>query len=623
MQATPATWSALLASDWKGQAGLRVLCGGEAFSRVLAEGLLALDLEVWNVYGPTETTIWSTFRRVTSGVGPVPIGRPVANTTTYILDTNQQPVPIGVPGILYIGGVGLAKGYRGQPELTAQRFVTPAAAKGERLYNTGDFALYRSDGTIECQGRSDNQVKIRGHRIELEDVESHLTLHPRVAAAAAKVWPDVSGGHRLSAYLVGKNGPPPDGAELRAFLQSRLPEYMIPSDTVSLEAMPLTANGKLDRKALPPPNPSPSRTIADFPVTEEEERLARIWADVLGVDCIGRSDNFFDLGGHSLLLVRLFARINKEFQSNLPITTIFDTQTLSGLARALRKEVRISSLVPVQTSGSKPPLFMVHSYLLYRALSEALGNDQPFYGLRELPGDGREPIEKRAARYVADMRKIQHQGPYRIAGWCAAGPLAVEVARQILLAGDEVALVVLFDSWLPRYREQLRSTQSRLSYLRLTTRKLGAHIGKLHGLSPAEALTYLWGFGKRTGRETRDKLYMRYWNAVTALHKRFNFPLPEFMHNTTFETFASMREFREESIPVQLTLIRAIDSPEVPGASESHGWDKIAGLGVSVLSAAGDHETMFRGNNLNATAALVNRALSECMASWTPRKRAY
>jgi amino acid adenylation domain-containing protein len=621
MQATPATWSALLDSDWKGQPGLRVLCGGEAFPRGLADRLLALDLEVWNVYGPTETTIWSTVRRVSSVAGPVPIGRPIANTTTYILDTNQQPVPVGVPGVLYIGGLGLAKGYRGQADLTAQKFVTPAIAKGERLYNTGDFALYRSDGTIECQGRSDNQVKIRGYRIELEDVEFHLTLHPRVAAAAAKVWPDISGGYRLSAYLVGRNGPPPDGAELRAFLQSRLPDYMIPSDTVSLQAMPLTANGKLDRKALLPPNPSMSRGVPDLPVTEEEERLARIWADVLGVDCISRSDNFFDLGGHSLLLVRLFARINKEFQSSLPITAIFDTKTLSGLAKALRREVRISSLVPVQTSGSKPPLFMVHSYLLYRALSRALGNDQPFYGLRELPGDGSQSIEDRAARYVADMRRVQQQGPYRIAGWCAAGPLAVEVARQILLAGDEVALVVLFDSWLPGYTEQLRSMQSRLSYLRLMTRRLGAHIGKIRGLPPKAALTYLWDLVSRTVRTTRDRLYIRYSKTITALHERLNFPLPHFMHNTTLETFASIRGFREESIPVRLTLIRAIDSPEVPGASESHGWEKIAGLGVRVLSAIGDHETMFRGNNLNATAALVNRTLSECMASWTLRKR--
>ena len=250
LQATPATWSSLIGINWKGQQNLKALCGGEALKRSLADRLLALGLDLWNVYGPTETTIWSTLAHVENSAGAINVGRPIANTTAYILDPQQQPVPVGVPGELYLGGIGVARGYRHNPELTAEKFVTPAAANGERVYRTGDYALYRNGGTIEIQGRSDNQVKIRGYRIELEDVEVNLTQHPRVAAAAAKAWPDPDGGYYLCAYLTGVDGPPPNAAELRQYLRRRVADYMIPSEILVLDALPLTSNGKVDRKAL-------------------------------------------------------------------------------------------------------------------------------------------------------------------------------------------------------------------------------------------------------------------------------------------------------------------------------------------------------------------------------------
>jgi amino acid adenylation domain-containing protein len=615
LQATPATWRALLAADWRGHPGLRCLCGGEALTRDLAEALLALDLELWNVYGPTETTIWSTVRRVRSGTGPVSIGRPIANTTTFILDANQQPTPIGVAGELYIGGLGMAKGYRGQPSLTAQKFCTLAIAGDERLYRTGDYAVYRADGTIECQGRADNQVKVRGYRIELEDVEANVNAHPRVASAAAKVWPDATGGNRLSVYLVGKNGPPPNSAEMREFLQSRLPEYMIPSDILALDAMPLTPNGKMDRQALQKPELGLARAVSPpLSMEEEEGRLARIWSEILGVDSVGPGDNFFALGGHSLLLVRLFARINKEFDSDLPITTIFDTQTLSELARVLKDKVRVSSLVPVRTSGSMPPVFMAHSYLLYHALSSTLGEDQPFYGLRELAEDANESIEERAFRYVADMRRVQPYGPYQIAGWCAAGPLAVEIARQLIFAGEEVALLALFDSWLPGYAESLKSVEGNKSYAKAFAGRLSGHKTKLLGLSMANRMRYLWRLFLRISKEARDEFYIKHWSRMNALSKRFDIPLPQFMHNTTLQTFAAMRQFRTEAIPVKITLIRATESLRTPGASDSCGWEQIAELGVDVLWAPGDHETMFRDSNLQITAQLVRESIANALS---------
>jgi amino acid adenylation domain-containing protein len=250
LQATPATWSALIGINWPGLPGLKALCGGEALKRSLADRLLALKLDLWNVYGPTETTIWSTLAHIGHQPGAIDVGRPIDNTTAYILDPQQNAVPINVPGELYLGGIGVARGYRNKPDLTAEKFVSPPIATGARLYRTGDYALYRENGAIEIQGRSDNQVKIRGYRIELEDVEVNLTQHPRVASAAARAWPDPEGGHRLCAYLTGVDGPPPDAVELRHYLRGRVADYMIPSDIVALPALPLTSNGKIDRKQL-------------------------------------------------------------------------------------------------------------------------------------------------------------------------------------------------------------------------------------------------------------------------------------------------------------------------------------------------------------------------------------
>ena len=614
IQATPATWRALIASEWTGKPRLRVLCGGEALSRDLAEKLLALGLELWNVYGPTETCIWSTLSRVQTGTGGVPIGRPIANTTTYILDAREQPVPVGVAGELYLGGMGLAKGYRGQEGLTADKFVRPAVAGGERLYRTGDYALYRADGTIECQGRADNQVKVRGYRIELEEVELNLSAYSEVSAAAARVWKDAAVGNRLTGYVVPKPGRVFDAREMRRFLQARIPEYMIPTQFVVLDAMPLTSNGKMDRKALPETAEVAalqSEVKVEEEMTEDEEALAAIWCEVLGVKKVGLGDNFFALGGHSLLLVVLFAKINRRFATNLPLTTIFDAQTLRALAGLLREKVRISSLVRVQTLGSKTPLFMAHSYLLYHALSGVLGKDQPFYGLRELETDGDLSIEARAQLYVSDMRSVQPQGPYCVAGWCAAGPLAVEIARQLLLQGEKIKALVLFDAWLPGYLEEAERVERGRSYLWLLRSKWAVYEAKMKGLSLGGQMQYVAKVARRIGKARRDKFYIENWATMHRLSARLRLPVPQFMHNTTLQTVVAMRQFRAERLPLKITLIRASEAKQIASASDGCGWEQVAADGVTTVLAPGDHESMFRGKNLQTTGALVQAALDE------------
>ncbi len=309
MQATPATWKMLVFSGWEGDRSLRVLCGGEALPGAVADLLRERAAAVWNLYGPTETTVWSTLHPVDRPEPAVPIGRPVANTRAYVLDAQLNPVPAGVPGGLYLAGAGVARGYLGRPELTAERFLPEpfGGAAGARMYRTGDRARWREDGVLEFLGRDDHQVKVRGFRIELGEVEAALAAHPGVREAAAAALADDTGEARLVAYVVEEDEPPPDAPELRAFLRARLPDYMVPSLFVALEALPRTANGKTDRAALPAPEGGRAGVEAEYaePRTAVEEALAAVWAETLHVERVGVHDNFFELGGHSILATQL------------------------------------------------------------------------------------------------------------------------------------------------------------------------------------------------------------------------------------------------------------------------------------------------------------------------------
>ena len=336
MQATPATWRLLLASDWAGDRNLKILSGGEAISRDLAAQLLAKSRSVWNMYGPTETTIWSTIHQIEDTTRSILIGKPIANTEVYILDPQLQPVPIGITGELYIGGAGLARGYWQQPALTANKFIPhpfnpdPAA----RIYQTGDLARYLPNGEIECLGRVDFQVKLRGFRIELGEIESRLCQHPDIAQAKVIVREDIPDDLRLVAYIVPQPATAPTVGELRQFLQQQLPDYFLPAAIVTLATIPLTPNGKIDRQALPIPDLDHLQFQASFvaPVTPTETTLARIWAEVLRIERVGINDNFFELGGHSLLATQVIARARRAFAIDIPLQSIFEQSTIAGLA---------------------------------------------------------------------------------------------------------------------------------------------------------------------------------------------------------------------------------------------------------------------------------------------------
>ncbi|MCP4540464.1 MAG: amino acid adenylation domain-containing protein [Chloroflexi bacterium] len=344
MQATPATWRLLLESGWQGSDGVRILCGGEALPSVLADELMGQSAALWNMYGPTETTVWSSIYEVKTAGVPITIGRPIANTEMYLLDDHLTPVPIGVPGELYIGGDGLARGYFDRPKLTAQAFIpNPFSDEkekktGTRLYKTGDLARYLPDGNIEFLGRADHQVKVRGFRIELGEIETVLSQHSAVRETVVVALKDRPGGARLVAYVVPNQGQAPALSELRSALKSQLPDYMVPAAFVVLEALPLTPNGKVDRRALPAPDTEQPDLANDFvaPRTLVEEMLAGIWCRILGIEQVGIYDNFFHLGGHSLLATQVVSCVRDVFQVELPLQALFEEPSVADLAERIR-----------------------------------------------------------------------------------------------------------------------------------------------------------------------------------------------------------------------------------------------------------------------------------------------
>lgn len=463
LQATPATWRALVAAGWKGSPGLKALCGGEALTRDLLREVVPLVGSFWNMYGPTETTVWSTCRQIQHPDDSITIGRPIANTQTYVLDRFQQLQPLGVPGELYIGGDGVASGYLHRPELTAERFLPDpfcGSSSGRRLYMTGDLVRLREDGELEFLGRLDSQIKLRGFRIELGEIESLIAGIPGISACAVDLRELPSSEKVLVAYLVFAAGAEVSEIEVRSALEGRLPAYMVPPIYQTLEALPLTVNGKLDRRALPAPQMrqcpvEDGETKAKWTLTQY--RLGRIWKHILQQPQVGLEDNFFALGGTSLSAVRLFAEIKSEFGCDLPLTVIFERPSLGSLAMVLDGEVSdsgSSTLLPLSANGQHPPLFCFHGIgshaYMYQPLARELTDRVPVIGIQGVGLDGRHipdcSLEEMVAGYVEKILQVQPEGPLYLAGFCAGGLVAYEAAQQLSRRGYRVACLFLIES---------------------------------------------------------------------------------------------------------------------------------------------------------------------------------
>jgi len=503
-----------------------LILGGETLTPKLLETIQDLggSCEVLNHYGPTETTVGSLTLRLAeyawknAPAASIPIGRPIANTQVYILDAQRQLLPMGVVGELYIAGDGVTAGYLKQPDRTAERFVPNPFVQdaNARMYRTGDMARHLPDGNIEFLGRGDDQVKIRGFRIELGEIETTLARHPRVERAVVVVREDRTGERRLVAYVIPKPKHDLIPAELRSHLQQSLPGYMVPGIFGKLDALPLTDNGKIDRRALPPPEWShPETGSKAVPNDQLELILVRIWERVLGVTDISVDDNFFHLGGHSLLAVRLLSEVEKVVGRKIPLASLFRGSTVASLAKLLREGSESDPeplVVEFQAgNGGSLPFFAVAApgvrSLGYAILARHLGDDQPFYKLQATSPhfEGRPPsmqlLRRLAQQYIAGMRAVQPEGPYFLAAMCGGCQIAEQMILQLEGQGQEVGLFAIFDTWVlehvhRRWRWRLFSYQNRLRWFRRVgtreqvdwaKRALGNRIGIWAGKDKVEA----------------------------------------------------------------------------------------------------------------------------------------
>ncbi len=460
----------LLAREAPGTlAGLRhVLFGGEAadpraVDAVLREGR---PERLIHVYGPTETTTFATWHPVSAvdvDAMTVPIGRPIANTQVYILDRYGEPTPVGVAGEIHIGGPGLALGYLGEQALTAERFIPHLfdRAPGARLYRSGDRARYRADGAIELLGRLDRQVKIRGHRVEPGELEAALLRLPPIREAAVVVEGSSAETRQLTAYVVGMPGAEPASAEIWSELRRTLPQYMLPAAIVVLDSLPLTSQGKIDRRALPQPGPSAERRTGRHapPRDPLQHMLAAIWEEILGVRKIGIHDSFFELGGHSLLAAQMMDAVERACGRSVPLTTLFGTATIAALAGALAGKANRSRepVAAVNAAGTRPPFFFLHGDFsgggfYSRELARALGPDQPFYAVHPhglIDAEVPETIEAMAADRLRSVRRLRPNGPYAFGGHCNGALVAFEMARLLLAEGESVPMLIVMDAKAP------------------------------------------------------------------------------------------------------------------------------------------------------------------------------
>jgi amino acid adenylation domain-containing protein len=624
MQATPATWRLLFESGWPGDRKLKVLVGGEALSLELARELAANCGQVWNMYGPTETTIWSAVYRVTGQDEKlVPIGKPIANTTFHILDGQRQPVAVGDEGELHIGGEGLARGYFERPELTAEKFVSDPfrSSPGARMYRTGDLARYRPDGNVEFLGRLDHQVKIRGFRIELGEIESVLEQHPAVRQVVVVAREDTPGDKRLVAYVVPETERAVTPGGLRSHARKQLPDYMTPSAFVQLATLPLTPNGKVDRKALPAPKLTDFETDPNYvaPHDAVERKLAELWEEVLGIRPIGVATSFFDLGGRSILAARLFMKITREFGKDLPLATLFQAPTIEQLAKELRPQGRAdyATLVAVQPEGSRPAFFCVHggagSTLFLHRLARAMGSDQPFYGLEPEGLDGkrfqRTTVEQMAAHYVAEMRKVQARGPYHIGGYCFGGVVAFEMAQQLRSSGEHAALVAMFSAPLRFHR--LAKPKNDVQPVTLpngnpTTQRISR-------LSRSPHLALRWRM-RSLGRVVRSGLHMMTCRAFLGLGLK----VPQSLRTMYVVRMINQAEqnYSPRQYPATLVLFRGRGLYE----HDPHmGWDGLAATLETI--EIGDGGLRSRRDIMNEPlVGLLAEQLGECLGA-PPRFR--
>lgn len=598
-----------------------VICSGEGLPAELRGAFFQrLSCGLHNLYGPTEAAVDVTFWdcRQESQTPTVPIGRPVANTQIYILDEERRAVPIGIPGELYIGGVQVGRGYHRRADLTAERFIAnPFSADPEsRLYKTGDLCRFLPHGAIDYLGRLDHQVKVRGFRIELGEIEATLAAHPAVREVVVIAREDVPGDKRLIAYVVVRAEPAATASALREYVSRKLPDYMVPSHIVQLDAMPLSPNGKVDRAALPAVTPAVTAEPRDF-ANEVESELARIWCHLLRVPSVGPDDNFFELGGHSLLAITLFSRIYDRFGRSLPIGSLFEHPTIRGLAALLPSErsedAAASTVVTLQAGGDRPPFFFMHgvdgSVWEIVRLAQSLGAGRPVYGLQMPKFDEQAPlsVERLAAGFVEEIRRNTPAGPYHLGGFCAAAKTAFEVARQLRAAGQQVGLVAVFEYTLDADRPPASVLPTVAGFFRnlpywvvddmipIGPKRLAGRVRSRLRIGWLKAKRRLGLVPASAQPDIRDVLGMWVY--------------PSHHAKVLARLYDAFERYAPESYLGRVTIFRArTDRLFGRGRLRDLGWGRVAAGGVDVIDVPGSHETM-----LDAFVQKVARRLVEAL----------
>jgi natural product biosynthesis luciferase-like monooxygenase protein len=615
LQCTP-SMARMLTTDTEALSALKVLrqllLGGEALPVSLAEQLSeVMSGEIHNMYGPTETTIWSTMGPVGKNRSTISIGRPIANTEIYLLDRHFQPVPMGVAGELFIGGAGVVRGYHNRPELTAERFIPDpfSAEAGARMYRTGDLGRYLPDGNIEFLGRLDYQVKIRGHRVELGEIEAVLEEHPAIKESVVIAREDTAGDKYLVTYLVAGQEPLPSIIKLRSFLEEKLPEHMVPSTFVTLGSLPLTPNGKLDRQALPAPDQGRPELEKPFVAPRDaiEAQLAKIWEKVLGRQPIGGEDNFFELGGHSLRAVQVVQQIGEVFGKKLPVIAIFQAPTIEQLAEVLREEDSSrdwASFEPLQPNGSKPPFF----FLAGRShFGDRLGPDQPVYRVVYQDLDREQPfvrVEDMATYAIKTVRRIQPDGPYYLGGHSQGGMVAFEMAQQMQRQGEKVALLALCECWTQDSRPPTSGTSSayrlwkKVNYHFHRTRRVGAR---------QELNDFLGSLEKKTQGVAWRKQVVPQAQSQQA-------------HRAAI--FAALRQYVPQAYAGGITVIRCAEHVPWKDYDPLYGWARIARDGVEAYEIPGSHAGIYREPNVEILAKTLNDVLRKAQATPSSEPRA-
>jgi acyl-CoA synthetase (AMP-forming)/AMP-acid ligase II/thioesterase domain-containing protein len=611
MYGAPHTWSALLDASWIGYPALKILCSATELGPRLVEKLSATGGELWSLYGGPETGIWSATRLIQPKTVSSSLGEPIANTALYVFESSLRIAPVGVVGKVYVGGDGL-------PERA--RAAAVGGESGAKLYPTGSLGRLQANGQIEYLGRADDRFAHRGRIIDPNEIEAILLRHPGVAEAAVVPLEDPGGDGAIAAFVIAGGAGP--GAEtlisdLQRTLTDTLPRYLVPSSIEVCDSLPHSVSGAVDRNALQSAQGRSHRNTAhQQPSGEIEERLAALWAAMLGANSVAADDNFFELGGHSLLAARMLAQVEREFGRRIKLATLFLAPTLHDFAKILAqtdlREFDFRQVVKIQPHGSKRPLIVVNNTGIYYGLAKNLGPEQPVYSLQLFDPSVRDSalpnsLEEIASGYVGLIRRVQPQGPYDLMGWCVAGALAFEIARQLAAEKQEISHLFLIDSWLPGYFRRLPRLRGFFAMYSLRAQLIVADWRRV--LASEKSIGAF--ISQRTLFKRLGRLINRGGSDAGAVDHDTR-ATPETYDQWLLAYLQRMTDgYTPKPYDGALTLLRSRLEPTGWFFREDAGWGEFARAGVDVQFVDGNHFTMFQDPGSHQMAGHVAAALGE------------